>query len=324
MDRCLERCVAAVAAAGEVCRDIQRRLVSADTLVKADRSPVTIADFASQAVVCALLRRRYPHIPVVAEEDSGELKKAEHRGLLEKVAAQLPGWSPGEILAAIDWGGGRPGPLFFTLDPIDGTKGFLRGEQYAVALALVREGQVALGALACPNLHAPGREAHAPGTIVYAERGRGAFGRPMAEGEAGRLRVSDVDEKAGVRFLTSVESGHSDHGRQAEIMAAFGEGRRTVPMDSQAKYAVLAAGRADVYLRLPSPKTPDYREKIWDHAAGAIVVHEAGGRVTDVRGRALDFAAGRKLANNSGVVGSNGRLHDAILRAVDPERPPSG
>ena len=55
-------------------------------------------------------------------------------------------------------------------------------------------------------------------------------------------------------------------------------------MDSQAKYAVLAAGGGDVNLRLLSPSRPDYREKIWDQAAGSIVVEEAGGRVSDLNG----------------------------------------
>jgi 3'(2'), 5'-bisphosphate nucleotidase len=84
-------------------------------------------------------------------------------------------------------------------------------------------------------------------------------------------------------------------------------------MDSQAKYAVLAAGVGDVNLRLISPKMPAYRERIWDQAAGSIVVEEAGGRVTDLDGKPLDFAQGRTLATNRGVLATNGQLHDALL-----------
>ena len=69
-------------------------------------------------------------------------------------------------------------------------------------------------------------------------------------------------------------------------------------------------------LRLLSSRQPDYRECIWDQAAGAIVVEEAGGRITDLRGRPLDFGQGRTLAANRGVCASNGRLHDAALEAL--------
>ena len=87
-------------------------------------------------------------------------------------------------------------------------------------------------------------------------------------------------------------------------------------MDSQAKYAVLAAGQGDVLLRLLSSSRPDYREMIWDQAAGSILVEEAGGRVTDLDGNPLDFAHGRTLATNRGVLATNGKLHDAILHGL--------
>ena len=76
---------------------------------------------------------------------------------------------------------------------------------------------------------------------------------------------------------------------------------------------MVARGEAALYLRLPRVQTPDYRENIWDHAAGAIVVEEAGGKVTDTYGKPLDFTAGSKLIHNHGVVASNGTLHDAVL-----------
>jgi 3'(2'), 5'-bisphosphate nucleotidase len=85
-------------------------------------------------------------------------------------------------------------------------------------------------------------------------------------------------------------------------------------MDSQCKYAAVARGEADIYLRLPTRK--DYQEKIWDHAAGWLVVTEAGGRVTDVGGKPLDFTKGRTLRDNRGVVATNGPLHDRVVRVV--------
>jgi adhesin HecA-like repeat protein len=100
----------------------------------------------------------------------------------------------------------------------------------------------------------------------------------------------------------------------ARIVAELGAKRPPLRMDSQAKYGILARGEGTVYLRLPTKKS--YVEKIWDHAAGAIIVEEAGGRVTDLYGKPLDFSRGRTLDNNQGIVATNGKLHQRMLQAV--------
>ena len=76
----------------------------------------------------------------------------------------------------------------------------------------------------------------------------------------------------------------------------------------------VARGDATIYLRLPTK--PGYQEKIWDHAAGVAVIEEAGGVVTDVYGKKLDFSKGRTLSENKGVIVSNGQFHDEVLVAV--------
>src|SRR5690606_73369 len=146
----------AVRAAARVCRNVQRHLVSDQTLQKKDKSPVTVADFASQAIVCAKLQAAMPNDVIVGEEDSRELRTDAQAALrklvVEHVATGLQQQVDEEqALAWIDRGGGVPtaGQRYWTLDPIDGTKGFLRGEQYAVALALIDRGQVVLGVLGC-------------------------------------------------------------------------------------------------------------------------------------------------------------------------------
>ena len=75
------------------------------------------------------------------------------------------------------------------------------------------------------------------------------------------------------------------------------------------------AARLIIYLRLPT--RPDYREKIWDHAAGALIVSEAGGVVTDVTGRPLEFNHGHELAVNQGVIVTNGRLHQRVIESIN-------
>lgn len=86
-------------------------------------------------------------------------------------------------------------------------------------------------------------------------------------------------------------------------------------MDSQAKYASIARADGDIYLRLPVGDG-SYTEKIWDHAAGSLLVEEAGGIVSDAKGRPLDFSIGRTLQNNKGVVAAHKNVHGKVIEAV--------
>lgn len=315
MDERLQLAIDAVRAAAKICRKIQARLVSEDSLTKKDRSPVTIADFASQAVICKTLHGRFPEIPIMGEEDARALRQSENQLILDKINLFLEDWSREEILEWIDRGGSAATDYFWTVDPIDGTKGFLRGEQYAVALALLNKGQVEIGVLGCPNL--PFDENSDAGTIFYARRGFGSYVIRLDGADKEINRVSENTSADLTRVMESVESGHANHDMQGQIMADLGDRAQSVRFDSQVKYAVLARGDAEVYLRLPNPEKPDYREKIWDHAAGVLIVEEAGGRVTDMHGKAMDFSSGRQLQNNRGVIVSNGLVHGEILRLIE-------
>ena len=127
-----------------------------NALTKGDKSPVTVADFASQALVSHMLMERFPNVVLVGEEASDALKEDGAEHLLEQVtgyaARFIPEANPDSVCEWIDRGAADPTNRFWTLDPIDGTKGFIRGDQYAVALALVEDGQVKIGVLGCPNL----------------------------------------------------------------------------------------------------------------------------------------------------------------------------
>lgn len=313
MEKYLSIAINAVLDASPICREIQAQLVSEDSITKKDKSPVTIADFASQAIVCRSLNELFPHIPIVGEEDSGSLKEEVNKSLLEKLKLFLTGWSKEQITDAIDLGDGKASNLFWTLDPIDGTKGFLRGEQYAVALALIKNGEIVLGVLGCPNLAYDNSNM---GTILYATKGNGSTACSIDMEKSHRINVSNLKPEDKIRFLESVEETHANHEGQSKIMAAFADRKDSVRVDSQVKYAVLARGKAEVYLRLPKPNMPDYREKIWDHAAGVIIVEEAGGIISDTQGNPLDFSLGKSLKNNRGVIGTNGQFHDMVLANI--------
>jgi len=155
-----------------------------------------------------------------------------------------------------------------------------------------------------------------PRALRYAEARIFPTSRSADWAISSRISVSDTSSHSEARLVEGVESGHSNHGRQSAIANSLGITKDSIRVDSQVKYGILARGDAEIYLRLPSPGTPDYRENIWDHAAGALIAEEAGGIVTDISGAPLDFTAGKKLVNNRGVVVSNGRFHDDLIRMV--------
>jgi 3'(2'), 5'-bisphosphate nucleotidase len=106
------------------------------------------------------------------------------------------------------------------------------------------------------------------------------------------INVSTTSETRLARFCESIESGHSEHGISACVARRLGITVEPARLDSQAKYGVVARGEADIYMRLPANAT--YLEKIWDHAGGVLIVEEAGGKVTDVMGRPLEFTHGQQ------------------------------
>lgn len=314
--------VGAVRTAATICQRVQGQITQ-EALEKKDRSPVTIADFASQATVCRALAEVFPDDPIVGEEDSTELRTADNAVFLTRVreelaAADIEG-DDEQVCSWIDLGNGSSSDRFWTLDPIDGTKGFLRGEQYAISLALIVDGTITVAVLGCPNLPQTPGATDGSGSLLFAIKGQGAFitsidGDSFVAAAASPIRVSTAATWPEARLCESVESGHSSHSRSAEIAASLGITKPSVRLDSQAKYAVVARGEADVYLRLPTRK--DYQEKIWDHAGGVLVVQEAGGTVTDVDGKPLDFTHGGELAENRGVVATNGPLHESVIEVL--------
>jgi 3'(2'), 5'-bisphosphate nucleotidase len=197
---------------------VQQQLLGS-VLEKADRSPVTVADFASQALICRTLQRAFPADAVVGEESAAELREEHNRALCDKVLAQIrpsfPEATPELVCSWIDLGGGAPRERFWTLDPIDGTKGFLRGEQYAVALGLIVGGQVVVAALGCPNLPVDFDRPHGPKGVVFsAVRGGGCTVAPLdGGGPAVPARVAADRDPKTARICESVESGHSSHDR---------------------------------------------------------------------------------------------------------------
>ncbi|NWF94230.1 MAG: 3'(2'),5'-bisphosphate nucleotidase [Syntrophaceae bacterium] len=320
---CLEvkTAIQALSLAWALCQRVRDDLAGGESILKSDRSPVTIADYGSQAIICKFLREAFPADPIVAEEDSAELRRPERSRILEQVTRYvnqlIPGSSAEEICSWIDLSSQVVTDRFWTLDPIDGTKGFLRGDQYAIALALIENGQVQLGLLACPNLYVNQDQPHGKrGCLFLALRGKGAVQMDLERKNRQALSVSKVEDPSEAVLTESVEPDHADHLFHQRLARRLNILRPSLKMDSQAKYGIVARGEAAVYLRVPSLSEPAYKEKIWDHAAGALIAEEAGGKATDILGHPLDFSSGIKMVRNRGILVTNGILHRTILEAL--------
>lgn len=289
-------------------------------LSKEDRSPVTVADFGAQGVIIGALKQAFPVDPIVGEEDSQKLRANAQLAdqvweLAKEVAPRDPAiQSQQRLLDTIDCGQYEGGPQgrMWTLDPIDGTMGFLRGGQYAVCLALIVDAVVRVAVIGCPNLGPKGG-------LYFAVKDRGAYVEPLFEdgppqAQAQRIHFRELVDNADAVFCESVEPSHSAIDVQAEIARSLKITKSPIRMDSQAKYCTLAEGKADIYLRLPV--TMDYQEKIWDHAPGNLLISEAGGVVTDMYGQPLDFGVGRTLKNNKGIIASTPAVHAQLIKAI--------
>lgn len=222
--RAASREILAVKAAGAAVRE------------KADRSPVTEADLAANALIVAALAELTPDIPVIAEESDPDAAPA-------------------------------PGPRFWLVDPLDGTREFIAGrDEYTVNIALIEDRRPVLGLVGIPE-----RGEYYIGTVgVGAERigndggSQAIHARPPPPG--------------GLTALASRSHGSPE----TDAWLARPEIAEVVRIGSAVKFCLLAEGRADIYPRLG-------RTMEWDIAAGHAVLAAAGGSVARLDGTPMTY-----------------------------------
>jgi len=223
--------VAIAQAAGKAILEIYHDEARFDHVdMKADDSPLTLADQAAHKVIAARLEALTPEIPVLSEE--GKAIEYETRSQWEK---------------------------FWLVDPLDGTKEFIkRNGEFTVNIALVEGQRVVMGCV-----HVPVQN-----TTYYAAKGEGAF--VVREGkEAEKIEAASFGmEDAGLRLVCS----RSHMSEAVENYVKQFENPELVSMGSSLKLVLVAEGKADIYPRLGPTME-------WDTAAAQIVVEEAGGTV---------------------------------------------
>jgi histidinol-phosphatase len=220
--------------------------------LKADASPVTIADRASERLLRELIEARYPGHSILGEEE-------------------------GET---------RPGATYrWILDPIDGTKTFVRGVPlYAVLVGLERDGEPIVGAVSLPAM----------GELLVAARGEGCTwnGRRACVSSVASLRDS-------LLLCTDVES-MAHHGRAGAYRRLAAATKMQRSWGDAYGYILVATGRAEVML--------DAAASVWDCAALLPVLQEAGGTATDWRGAAT--------IHGGELIGTNGLVLEQVLALV--------
>ena len=212
---------------------------------KDDRSPLTAADLAAHHCIVEGLRKLTPELPILSEES-----------------------------ASIDWEQRRQWPRYWLVDPLDGTREFVkRNGEFTVNIALIEGDRSVLGVVQVP----------VTGAIAWAWQGGGAW-MADADGEPHRCRTR-------MRADPLVVAGSRSHGnpRLAGMIERIGA-HELVPLGSSLKFLRIAAAQADLYIRL-GPTSE------WDTAAAQCVLEEAGGAVIDLEGHPLRYNRKESLLN---------------------------
>lgn len=314
----------AVQLCADLTKQLQRRLKDESTVQKSDFSPVTIGDFAVQALLTGVIHHEFPNDTFLAEESADELRQNEP--LLDQVwqlvethrqsfsSADPPLTTPeskAELMDLIDMGGrndktseGRT----WVFDPIDGTATFMKGQQYAINCAFLVDGKEQIGIIGCPNLapdatttHEDATDPDGLGIMIYALRGNGTWKRTMQQSSSLLVptRIHRHGDTASVETL--IWSDCSTYTStilplHKQVVRKLNTSWPGVDLySSLMKYAALGLGHSSICIRIF--KFSSWRSNMWDHAGGVLIFEEAGGRVTDLEGREINFGKGRKMVS---------------------------
>ncbi|KAH6686378.1 hypothetical protein F5X68DRAFT_208902 [Plectosphaerella plurivora] len=345
-----ERLIAelAVQRVSVLAKRIMREMLAAHdgngAITKSDSTPVTVADFAGQALMIAALHHAFPTDRFIGEEGAEGLRNDSHlRARVwelvssarlddpESDALLASPKSEEEMLELIDRGldpGGKDRRIWI-MDPIDGTATFLKGQQYAVSLALVVDGREEIGVLGCPNLRGDTlvvRETVVDdtgfGVMVSAVRGQGALLRLVGTGGLDALpRVlpkfhTNAPSRTSPHFVDSHLSTSCRLDLAARLAGKLGSKYPDTDVwSSHIKYMALILGGGDVMVQIPRKGEPP-DDHIWDHAGAQLIFSELGGEITDLDGKEIDLGAGRRLASNWGLLAAKPGVGSKVLELI--------
>ncbi len=268
-----------------------------ESFLKSDQSPVTFADLASQAYIISRLNDCFPDDEIIAEEENIEFIDRKAELLINTCFNELNLKKLKNIKKCILFRG-KPSNRQWAIDPIDGTVGYQKGLSYAVGLGFMIKSIPQVCAIAVPNYN------NNPLTIFAAEKGQGS--QVSYDSKVFKpIRVSQTENLHNIRLCHSL---HFDQPWVLNFAKRIGI-RNYIQIDSMAKFCMIADGTADLYL-----KPLDIEHSFtWDFMPGNLIVTEAGGQVTDLKGEFLKFEKEKCLWTAPGIIASNNILHNKIL-----------
>lgn len=301
---------------------------------KSDATPVTIADYGVQALVSLLLSRDQveKNVDLWAEEGSSRLLKdsffvEEITRIVNEVLLyhDMKGTCKEEVMESLMRSDAtllsmkRKSDALdgWILDPIDGTKGYLRGGtcEYALGLTYVMDGCLDVCAMGLPNTSLPVMKSKQKGLILRSKRGGGTQWNAWK-------RFQDVDTilEENTWKECRIDVSHTCHesvlcvseDARSETYKRFFTKEKRICCGSLCKYASVAMGNSTTYYQSILPTRNPWM--VWDHVSGILCVEEAGGKVTDLNGSSLERFVGISFVpGGNGILVTNGILHEQIL-----------
>jgi histidinol-phosphatase len=249
---------------------------------------------ADVADAMTLARFREADLVVETKPDMTPVSDAD-RAVEQALRERLADVRPQDQVLGEEFGGDHtptPGARRWIVDPIDGTKSYVRGiPVWATLLALEEDGEVVAGVVSAPAL----------GRRWWATRGGGAFGRDHLAAAPRPLRVSGIRDLADAQVCYGGLEEWREAGRLEALVALVARCWRTRGYGDFWSYMLVSEGALEIGL--------DPQLSLWDAAAPKILVEEAGGRFTDIGGAAT--------ADGGSAVATNGLVHDAVRGIID-------
>jgi len=271
-----------------------------ETFQKNDDSPVTLADYASQLYLINNLKEKYPEDQIVAEEKFNTYLNKNTQDVIKKCYGSL-GLDPIEDIKKILNYRGPLSTRQWTIDPIDGTKGFQKNLTYAVGIGFMVKSKLCVAVISVPSYKESGK------AIFVAEKDQGA----KVSYDNRNFVSIHVSKEGNIEFAQMCRSLHYDKSWVKEF-AHLAKIKRFFQIDSMAKFCMVADGTADLYIK-PLDKNRSYS---WDFLPGTLMVKEAGGNVSDLKGKNVIFKNEKCIVNSPGLIVSNGILHKEILNLL--------
>jgi HAL2 family 3'(2'),5'-bisphosphate nucleotidase len=276
------------------------RTKNTSSFIKKDDSPVTLADFASQIFIISNIKKYFPEDQIIAEEESSVFIDLYAENIVKKCYNSLNITFEENLKETLNYRGSNS-KRQWTVDPIDGTKGFQKGLAYAIGMGFMIQAEPTVCAIGVPNYK------NTRLTIFSAEKNHGA---KVSYGDQNFTKIS-VSSKNEIKKFRICHSLHYNKPWVLDFARSLGI-TNFIPLDSMAKLCMVADGSSEIYIKPMNMQ----RSYTWDFLPGELLVKEAGGVITDIRGNPIQYVNDKCKITAPGLIASNGIRHEELLNLL--------